>query len=80
VTLIRLIAIAVVLWLAWTILRRWLARARAHRPLRGGGHAPRQVEQMVRCAHCGLHVPEKEAVAAGGRHYCSTRHRDAGAA
>ncbi len=77
-TLIRLIAIAVVLWLAWTILRRWLARAR--RPAARTRGTPKQVEQMVRCAHCGLHVPEKEAVAAGGRHYCSARHRDAGAA
>lgn len=35
----------------------------------GGG------EKMVKCAACGLYVPDKEAIAGGwrdsGRHYCS---------
>jgi uncharacterized protein len=37
-----------------------------------------QGEPMRRCAHCGVHLPDSEALAAGGRHYCSRAHLDAG--
>jgi uncharacterized protein len=29
---------------------------------------------LVRCAHCGLHLPRSEAHGAGGRLYCSEEH------
>jgi uncharacterized protein len=32
-------------------------------------------QDMVRCAHCGLHLPLSEAVASTSAHYCSTEHR-----
>lgn len=35
-------------------------------------------EPMRRCAHCGVHIPDSDAIVAGGRHYCSEAHRDAG--
>lgn len=38
---------------------------------------PVEVADMVACAHCGLHVPRGEAVAANGRLYCSDAHRQA---
>lgn len=34
------------------------------------------VESMVQCAVCGLRLPEGEAIAEGGRHFCSVEHRD----
>ncbi|MBB3638836.1 PP0621 family protein [Variovorax atrisoli] len=35
-------------------------------------------QAMVRCAHCGLHLPAPEAIAGpGGALYCSTAHREA---
>ncbi len=37
---------------------------------------PNEPETMVSCAYCGLHVPLRESVVAGGRHYCSDEHRD----
>ncbi|HXU93484.1 MAG TPA: PP0621 family protein [Gallionella sp.] len=43
--------------------------------------APRQedsaAEDMVRCSHCGVHVPKGESVQADGRFFCSAEHRDA---
>lgn len=36
------------------------------------------VEDMVRCAHCGVHLPRSEGVEADGQFFCSTEHRDAG--
>jgi uncharacterized protein len=33
---------------------------------------------MVACAHCGLHLPESEAVIDGERRYCCDEHRRLG--
>ena len=30
---------------------------------------------MVRCAYCGLHLPDNEAVVSGNASYCSQAHR-----
>lgn len=35
-------------------------------------------EDMVRCAHCGVHLPRSESFKAGDEFYCSAAHRDAG--
>jgi uncharacterized protein len=32
---------------------------------------------MVPCAHCGLHIPEADAVRGAAALYCSTAHRQA---
>ncbi|MCX7193654.1 MAG: PP0621 family protein [Proteobacteria bacterium] len=34
-------------------------------------------EDMVRCAHCGLHLPKGESIRAGEQYFCSAAHRDA---
>jgi len=38
--------------------------------------APRVLaaEPMARCATCGLHLPQSEAIVAGGRHFCGIEH------
>ena len=33
-------------------------------------------EDMVRCAHCGVHLPKGESIQSGGQFFCSTEHRD----
>jgi uncharacterized protein len=40
--------------------------------------APAAVQLMVRCAHCGVHLPGRDAVSGTGDDYCSPAHRDAG--
>ncbi len=48
---------------------------------RPGAEAPREMleaEQMVACAHCGLHVPESEGVRGNGAFFCSDEHRRLG--
>lgn len=35
-------------------------------------------QEMVRCAHCGLHLPAAEALVHAGQPYCSAAHREAG--
>ena len=43
----------------------------------GAGRKALHGELMVRCEHCGVHLPASEAVSAEGRSYCSVEHRDA---
>jgi len=40
---------------------------------RGGSGRP--VEDMVRCSHCGIHLPRSESVAAGEAFFCTPEHR-----
>jgi uncharacterized protein len=65
----------------WTLVSR----------LRGGSEPappPKAADQkplappvvMVRCAHCGLHLPAADASAEGSRLYCSDDHRRLGPA
>jgi uncharacterized protein len=68
---VLIIAVAVVL-LLWLLFGR---------NARGDKVAPRArdkggTEAMVTCAHCGVHLPRSEALAARGLHYCSAAHRD----
>lgn len=32
-------------------------------------------EDMVRCAHCGVHQPKSESILSGGKFFCSDEHR-----
>lgn len=45
-----------------------------------GKDVPRQdspaVEDMVRCAHCGLHIPRSDGIQSGGNYFCGAAHRD----
>jgi uncharacterized protein len=83
-----LLLILVVLWLLYSPAVRGLLRGKPRTP----GNRPRGPEQagsaagsatradrIVPCAHCGVHLPLKEALCdIGGRTYCSEGHRNAG--
>ena len=43
-------------------------------PAQPGGGA----EAMVRCAHCGIHLPRSEALLQNGRTWCSADHAQRG--
>jgi len=47
---------------------------------RGGAENPREraPERMVVCAHCGVHLPESEAVRQAERFFCCDEHRRLG--
>ncbi|QNA90425.1 hypothetical protein G4G28_21510 [Massilia sp. Dwa41.01b] len=56
-------------------LRAAARRADDAAPRRPPAPAPRAaIEDMTRCAHCGLHFPASEAVRADGLDYCSPSH------
>jgi len=65
-TLLYLAGIGLVIWI---LLRLSRTQRVGEKPLK-------QVGNMVRCAHCGTHVPENEALHAGGKAYCCREHLD----
>ncbi len=65
--LLLLVALAALVWWLW----RRLARLRD----KPAAPPPPGAELMVRCAHCGLHLPRKEALAHAERWYCCEEHR-----
>jgi uncharacterized protein len=72
--LLAIVVIAALLWL------RYKADSDA-RAERKPGKAPvrPRVENMIQCAHCGVHLPSGEAlVDDAGAAYCNAAHRNAG--
>lgn len=42
-------------------------------------HALPEVERMVGCAHCGINLPQTEALEENGAYFCAEAHRRLGA-
>lgn len=61
-----LIVLAVAVW--------WLAKGfRGNNARKDAAEAA--PEKMVNCSHCGLYLPQSEAIADAGKFYCSPEHR-----
>ena len=64
-------------WLLVIVLV-WWAFQRTQKPAANASHSTTANPQgMVRCAHCGIHLPRDEAVSGEKGDYCSTEHRAA---
>lgn len=70
--LLLLIAVFVLLWL----LRGSWRRARRPPPASAPGDASAP-QAMLRCAHCGLHLPRDETLPGRGGVFCGESHRQA---
>jgi uncharacterized protein len=67
--------LALAVYVGWLWLRRASPGSQAAR--RGATAAP---QAMVSCAHCGLHVPQADALPAGDHYFCCEDHRRRGPA
>jgi uncharacterized protein len=66
--LFALLVVGVVLWF----------KAQANKRVRDEAEAePKPVEDMVRCAKCGVNLPRSEAILSQGKTYCCEEHRRA---
>ncbi|WP_457673247.1 PP0621 family protein [Thiolapillus sp.] len=65
----KLISLIVAVLLIWWIIRT-LNRSRAM------DHRQPRIRNMLPCTHCGLHVPEDEAIMRQGKAYCCREHAD----
>lgn len=68
--IVRLLIIGAAIWLAIMLLRRLISPR--PRPMESRTNA---TSTMVKCAHCGLHIPESEAILHHGHYYCCQEHR-----
>lgn len=50
------------------------------KPAPGAPPRPKPLESMVRCAHCGIHLPRSEALLQDGRTWCGADHARLGPA
>jgi len=69
--LIRLIAIAFIIWLVIYIARQLLQKRSQSQEKK----PTMKIGTMVQCERCGLHIPENEAVKENGHYYCCEDHR-----
>lgn len=54
----------------------WFARGRSrHDAPPAAPPRPRGPQAMVRCAHCGVHLPAQDALSGAQGSYCSAEHR-----
>ena len=70
--LAKILLVVAVIAAVYFIVRAYARALVAKRP---GEAEQKPPEDMVQCAHCGVHLPRGESVAAGGRFFCSTEHR-----
>lgn len=69
--IIRLIIIAIVIWLVVHLIRRAFFR---RQPERQSNTKPIDPPRMLPCERCGVHIPENQALLLAGKAYCSTEH------
>ena len=69
--LLRIVIILVGLWLVLLIIKRALAARQKPPPGRP------TLANMIACAHCGVHIPEPEALRDGDKLYCCEDHQKA---
>ncbi len=55
---------------AYLILKSYRRRVE-----RSGAPPPKGSEDMVRCEHCGVHLPRSESITTHGRFFCTPEHR-----
>lgn len=72
--LFRLIAFAVLVWIAWFMLKNYLAKQRNAGDAKAGKRIPGKI---VKCPVCEVHLPEADAVREGEEWFCSKAHRQA---
>ncbi len=63
----RLLAILLIAAFAWYLYRRLQATHPASRP-------GRHTEDTVKCAHCGVYLPARDALHEGSRAWCCEAH------
>lgn len=65
--MLKLFLLVLAFWLIATIFRHRRTNSDPAQPAEKTGN-------MVRCASCGVYVPETDAIVGGGQYYCCEAH------
>ena len=57
------------------LIAYWILKGYKRKVERRAGEPPAIGEDMVRCAHCGVHLPRSESLTSEKSFYCSADHR-----
>ena len=60
--MIRLLFLALLIFIAWQLLRRWLAQQRSGPQAPPSGFSA-EPESLVRCERCGIRIPASQVAA-----------------
>lgn len=69
--LIKIIIVFFIGWVLYGVYRRWQTRL-PEKPAK----ADEKIDTMVKCAQCGVHFPEKNAIEHNGQFFCCKEHKD----
>ncbi|MFA6014198.1 MAG: PP0621 family protein [Gallionellaceae bacterium] len=64
----RLILLVVVFIVIYVLIRAFLKKSETT-------DSTKASEDMVRCAHCDMHLPKSESIESDGKYFCSEEHR-----
>ena len=71
---IKILLLIVVGFAVWAVIRNY-QRSLGKPPASAGEKA---VEDMVKCAQCGVNLPRSEAIYSGGDFFCTPEHKQLG--
>lgn len=72
----KLIFLALTIWFAVLLVKR-IMRANQNHPSDAANSKEDNIENMVQCNTCHVHLPRSEAFLVNGKFYCSKSHIDA---
>jgi uncharacterized protein len=67
----------ILLFLVVVFVLLWLLRGATSRRRGGAPPPPQAPQEMIACAHCGVHLPRDEALPGRGGVFCGDAHRTA---
>lgn len=77
----KLLLTGFVIWVAWLFWRKSQLKSNEKQLLHSLSHiqnsskSQRYEGKMVRCEHCGVYLPEQEAICSKDRFFCCSDHR-----
>lgn len=72
--MIKILLLIVIGFVVWAVFRAW-QRSLNHPTTPAHSQT---VEDMVKCAHCGVNLPRSEAIYSQGSFFCTPEHRQLG--
>ena len=64
----KILLLAIAIWLLYAVVKRYLTSVEPK------DRDPAKPEDMVQCAHCGVHLPKSDSLVVDDRHYCCEEH------
>ena len=71
---IKILLLIVIGFVVWALIRNY--QRSLNKP--AAGTDEKAVENMVKCAHCGVNLPRSEAISSGGDFFCTPEHKQLG--